>query len=98
MVSAHTQVSLLRQHVGHSFGLLFSLSLVEAEDGWSIFPLSKAGQLIQQWWLPYNLYMAQFYAACSMGIISSLDAHCNISTVLLEHITTEQTNESNTKD
>ena len=32
----------------HSPGQQFSLSLVEAEDGWSRFPLSKAGQLLQQ--------------------------------------------------
>ena len=33
MVSVGTQVSLLREHGGHSLGLLFSLSLVEAKDG-----------------------------------------------------------------
>ena len=64
MVSAATQVSLLRRHGSHSPGQLFSLSLVEAEDGWSRFPLSKAGQLIQQWWLPCNFWMAQ--SPCSL--------------------------------
>ena len=33
MVSAATQVSLLRRHGSHSPGQLFSLSLVEAADG-----------------------------------------------------------------
>ena len=74
MVSAGTQVSLLRKHGGQSPGQLFSLSLVEAKDGWSRFSLSKAGQLIQQWWLPCNFKMAKSHAACSMGITSSLDA------------------------
>jgi hypothetical protein len=49
MVSAASQVSLLRRHGSHSPGQLFSLSLVEVEDGWSRFSLSKAVQLIQQW-------------------------------------------------
>ena len=35
-------------HGSHSPGQQFSLSLVEAKDGWSRFPLSKAGQLVQQ--------------------------------------------------
>ena len=43
-----------RRHGSYSPGQLFSLSLVEAEDGWSRISLSKAGQLIQQWWLPCN--------------------------------------------
>ena len=47
MVSAGSQVSLLKKHEGHSPGQLFSLSLVEAKDGWSTFPLSRAGELIQ---------------------------------------------------
>ena len=34
MVSAGTQVSLLRKHGGHSPGQLFSLSLVYAGNGW----------------------------------------------------------------
>ena len=64
MVSAATQVSLLRRHGSHSHGQLFSFSLVEAEDGWSKFALSKAGQLIQQWWLPCIFWMAQ--SPCSL--------------------------------
>ena len=36
----------------HSPDQQFSLSLVEAEYSWTRFPLSKAGQLIQQGWLP----------------------------------------------
>ena len=60
MVSASTQLSLLRRHESHSPGQLFSLSLVEAEDGLSRFPLSKAGQVIQLWWLPCNFWMAQY--------------------------------------
>ena len=59
MVSAATLLSLLRRHGSHSPGQLFSLSIVEAEDGWSRFSLFKASQLIQQWWLPCNFWMAQ---------------------------------------
>ena len=61
MVSVGTQVSLLREHRGHSLGLLFSLSLVQAKDGWSRFSLSKAGQLIQQWWLPQSPNLPYFF-------------------------------------
>ena len=43
VVSAGTQVSLLREHGGHILGQLFSLFLVETKDGWSIFSLSTAG-------------------------------------------------------
>ena len=64
MFSVASQVSLLRRHRSHSFGQLFSLSLVEAEDGWSWFSLSKAGQLIQQWWLPWNFWVTQ--SQCSL--------------------------------
>ena len=39
MVSAATQVSLLMRHGSHIPGQLFSLSLVEAKDGWSRFSL-----------------------------------------------------------
>ena len=59
MVSTATKMSLLRRHGSHSPGQMFSLSLVEAKDYWSRFSLSKAGQLIQQWWLPCNFWMAQ---------------------------------------
>ena len=38
-------------HGSHSPGQQFSFSLVEADNGWRRFPLSKAGQLIQQGWL-----------------------------------------------
>ena len=38
----------------HNPGPPFSLSLVEAVNGWYSFPVSKDGQLIQQWWLPCN--------------------------------------------
>ena len=74
MVSAGTQVSLLKKYGGYSLGQRLSLSLVKAEDAWSRFSWSKAGQLIQQWWLLCNFCMAQSHTACSMGIISSLDA------------------------
>ena len=46
MVSAGSQVSLLKKHGGHSPCQLFSLSLVEAKDGLSTFPLSRAGEWI----------------------------------------------------
>ena len=72
MVSAAPPVSLLRKFRSHSPGQLFSLSLVEVEDGWSRFPLSKAGQLIQRWWLPGNFSMAQSWAACYMRITGCL--------------------------
>ena len=74
MVSAATQVSLLRRHGGHSPNQLISLSLVEAVDRWSTLSLSIAGQLIQHWWPPCNFLMAQSHAACSMRITSSLEA------------------------
>ena len=48
----------------HRPGQQFLISLVEAEDGWSRFPLFKAGQLIQQWWLPCIFWMAQ--SSCSL--------------------------------
>ena len=35
MVSVGIEVSLLREHRGHSPGPLISLSVVEDEDGWS---------------------------------------------------------------
>ena len=63
LVSADTQVRLIK-HGSHSPGQLFSLSLVGAEDGWSSLPLSKAGQLIQEWWLPCNFWMVQ--SPCSL--------------------------------
>ena len=59
MVSAAAQLSLLRRHGSHSPNQLFYLSLVEAEDSWSKFPLSKADKLLQQWCLPCNFWMAQ---------------------------------------
>ena len=64
MVSAATQVSLLRRHGSHSPGQLFSLSLVEAKDGLWRFLSSKAGLLIQQWWLPCHFLKAQ--SQCSL--------------------------------
>ena len=49
-VESHmASVGLLRNHGGHSLGKMFSLSIVEAEDGWSRFSLSKTSQLIQQY-------------------------------------------------
>jgi len=54
MVLAETKVGLLRRHGNHSPGQLFSLSLAKAKDGWIIFSLSKAGQLIQEGWLLCN--------------------------------------------
>ena len=66
MVSVGTQVSLMRKQGGHSLSQLFSLYLVEAEDGWSRISLSKAGQFIQQWCLPCNFQMVKSYAVRSM--------------------------------
>ena len=80
--SADTQLSLLRRHRSHSPGRLFLLSLVAAEDGWSRFFLSKAGQLIQQWWLPCKFWIAQspcrllnennFHFRCTVGRVNTL--------------------------
>ena len=74
MFSASSHVSLLRRQGSHSPGQLFSLSLIQAEDGWSRFSLSKADQLIQQLWIQCNFWMAQSHAACLMEITSTLDA------------------------
>ena len=82
MVSACTQMSLLRRHGSHSPGQLFSLSLVEAEDGWSRFSLSKAGQLIQQWWLPCNFLMAQ--SPCNSLNENNFQFGGIVSVILLE--------------
>ena len=71
--SAANEVSLLRKHRSHSPGQLFSLFLVEAEDGWSRLSLSKAGQIIQQWWLLCNFEWLNLHAACSMRITLTLD-------------------------
>ena len=46
MVSAGTQVSLQRRQGGPGPGQPFSLSLVEAVNGCSTLPLSRAGQLV----------------------------------------------------
>ena len=75
MVSADTEVSLLRKHGGHSLSHMFSLSLVEAKDCCSTFSLSRAGQLVQLWWLPCNFSMAKYYATCPMERTSSLDPY-----------------------
>ena len=65
------QVSLLRRHGGHSPGQLFSLSLVDTLDRWNTLPLSIAGQLVHQWWPPFNFLMAQSHAACRLcGVMS----------------------------
>ena len=64
--------------MSHSPGQLFSLSLVEVEDGLRRFSLSKDGLLIQQWWSPCNFWMAQAHAACSIGITSILDVYTEI--------------------
>ena len=76
-------MSILRRHGSHSPGQLFSLSLVEAEDGWSRFSLSKGGQLIQQWWPPCNFWMAQSHAACSMGLSLIQTWRCTLNIVLI---------------
>ena len=74
MVSAATQVIVLKGHGSPNPDQLFSLSLVDAVNGWSSLSLSKAGQLIQQCWIPCNFLMAQSHAAFSMRINSSLKA------------------------
>ena len=37
--------------------------------------MSIAGQLVQQWLPSCNFLLAQYYAACSMGVTSSLEAN-----------------------